>query len=204
MDVRKEDKTLPKFEIPLQEEFSERSAPQLMITMKGARDPIFKDRFVNFLASGVSVYKGMHVRIVGPNGIGKTTLLNDLVSRELANSYVNKAAIVGYYKQDFSSLDFDQQVQRALQNASDGKHDEQEIRKIAASFFINNDVVKQPIGSLSEGQKGLLALCCLVLQQPSILIVDEPTNHINFRYIYIWRAVELILVNVFLTQLYLL
>ena len=37
--------------------------------------------------------------------------------------------------------------------------------------------------TLSEGQKGLLSMCCLVLQQPTILILDEPTNHINFRHL---------------------
>lgn len=181
VDVRKEDKSLKNFEIPLQQEFSIRSAPQLMVELGGARDPLFKDRFVKFPAGGVSIYKGMHIRIIGPNGIGKSTLLNDLVDGKLAESHVNKAARIGYYKQDFSSLNFEATVQMTLLAASAGQHSEQEMRKIAASFFINNDVIKQQIGSLSEGQKGLLALCCLVLQRPAILIVDEPTNHINFR-----------------------
>ena len=181
VNVRKEDKALPKFEVPLQEEFSERSAPQLMIEIRGARDPLYKDRFVPFVAGGISLHKGMHVRIIGPNGIGKSTLLNDLVSGLLPDSYVNKAARIGYYKQDFSSLHFEDSVHRTLKAASDGEHSEQEMRKVAASFFITNDMIKQQVGSLSEGQKGLLALCCLVLQKPAILIVDEPTNHINFR-----------------------
>ena len=95
---------------------------------------------------------------------------------------MNNRAVIGYYKQDFSSLDYDKPVHKALKEAAEGVgYSEQDMRKIAASFFMSNAVVKQQIGSLSEGQKGLLALCCLVLQQPSILIVDEPTNHINFR-----------------------
>ena len=43
--------------------------------------------------------------------------------------------------------------------------------------------MEQKVKTLSEGQKGLLSLACLVLQRPSILIMDEPTNHINFRHL---------------------
>jgi ATPase subunit of ABC transporter with duplicated ATPase domains len=184
VDVRKEDKTLPKFEFPLQNEFSGRGAPALLLEINGARDPLFKDKFVNFKAGGFSVHKGMHIRIVGPNGIGKSTLLNDLVTGQLQGSFVHKNATIGYYQQDFSSLDFDSTVLDALQESSGEEHSDQELRKIAASFFIVGEMVRQKIGSLSEGQKGLLALTCLVLEKPSILIVDEPTNHINFRFVH--------------------
>jgi ATP-binding cassette subfamily F protein 3 len=125
--------------------------------------------------------QGTHVRITGPNGIGKTTLLEDLASCTLEGSTVNKSAVMGYYRQDFSLLDFDDTVHRTLLRASDGKHSEQDIRKTAAQFLLEGDVVKQKISSLSEGQKGLLSFACLVLQEPAILVVDEPTNHINFR-----------------------
>jgi ATP-binding cassette subfamily F protein 3 len=49
--------------------------------------------------------------------------------------------------------------------------------------LITGDLVNAKIGSLSEGQKGLVAFARLVLQQPNLLILDEPTNHINFRHI---------------------
>ena len=44
-------------------------------------------------------------------------------------------------------------------------------------------MLRQKVVTLSEGQKGLLSMCCLVLSKPSILILDEPTNHINFRHL---------------------
>jgi ATPase subunit of ABC transporter with duplicated ATPase domains len=57
------------------------------------------------------------------------------------------------------------------------------MRSTAAGFLITADLIKSKIGSLSEGQKGLVAFAQLVLQSPGLLILDEPTNHINFRHI---------------------
>jgi ATP-binding cassette subfamily F protein 3 len=54
---------------------------------------------------------------------------------------------------------------------------------VAAGFLITGDSMNTKIGNLSEGQKGLVAFARLVLQKPGLLILDEPTNHINFRHI---------------------
>ena len=63
------------------------------------------------------------------------------------------------------------------------KGTEQELRSHAAGFLINSEMLKNKVGSLSEGQKGLVAFAQIVLQRPGLLILDEPTNHINFRHI---------------------
>jgi ATPase subunit of ABC transporter with duplicated ATPase domains len=60
---------------------------------------------------------------------------------------------------------------------------EQDMRACAAGFLIGSDLMGTRIGSLSEGQKGLVAFARLVLMKPGLLILDEPTNHINFRHI---------------------
>ena len=60
---------------------------------------------------------------------------------------------------------------------------EENLRSVAAGFLLNKDVINSKIGSLSEGQKGLVAFARLVLQKPGLLILDEPTNHINFRHL---------------------
>ena len=60
---------------------------------------------------------------------------------------------------------------------------EEDMRSVAAGFLINSDAIKTKIGLLSEGQKGLVAFARLVLLKPGLLILDEPTNHINFRHI---------------------
>jgi ATP-binding cassette subfamily F protein 3 len=49
--------------------------------------------------------------------------------------------------------------------------------------MVAGDLLGQSVGALSEGQKGLLSFARLVLMQPAIIILDEPTNHINFRHI---------------------
>jgi ATP-binding cassette subfamily F protein 3 len=50
-------------------------------------------------------------------------------------------------------------------------------------FLLSADTLKNKVGSLSEGQKGLLCYARFVLQKPGLLIMDEPTNHINFRHL---------------------
>ena len=63
------------------------------------------------------------------------------------------------------------------------KHDEHHLRSVAAGFLITGDVIYSKVGNLSEGQKGLVAFAQRVLLQPNLLILDEPTNHINFRHL---------------------
>jgi ATP-binding cassette subfamily F protein 3 len=63
------------------------------------------------------------------------------------------------------------------------KIDEELLRSVAAGFLITKELVHSKIGSISEGQKGLVAFARLVLERPGLLILDEPTNHINFRHL---------------------
>ena len=89
---------------------------------------------------------------------------------------------VGYYRQDFSTLDFEKTAYASLEEVM-VKPDEHELRSTAAGFLLDGKVLAHQVKSLSEGQKGLLALARLVLMKPGLLILDEPTNHINFRHL---------------------
>jgi ATP-binding cassette subfamily F protein 3 len=89
---------------------------------------------------------------------------------------------VGYYRQDFSTLNFDDTVYDCLMQVMEKKIEET-MRATAAGFLITKEMIHKRIGDLSEGQKGLVAFARLVLQKPGLLILDEPTNHINFRHI---------------------
>jgi ATP-binding cassette subfamily F protein 3 len=93
---------------------------------------------------------------------------------------------VGYYRQDFSTLNFEDTVYQSLAQVLDsvsGAVNEERLRTVAAGFLIGDTLIHSKIGSLSEGQKGLVAFARLVLQKPGLLILDEPTNHINFRHL---------------------
>ena len=122
------------------------------------------------------------VILYGPRRVGKTTLLESLASGHADGEKVTKGVKIGYYRQDFSNLDFDQTVFDCLMSVM-SKKIEEDMRSVAAGFLITSDVVKTRIGLLSEGQKGLVAFARLVLLHPGLLILDEPTNHINFRHI---------------------
>ncbi|MFA6279049.1 MAG: ABC-F family ATP-binding cassette domain-containing protein [Candidatus Paceibacterota bacterium] len=175
VDVRKEDKTIRPFTIPAQQDLSGVILTLTSYTLHGGKKPVTKK-------ANISLRKNEHLLLKGPNGIGKSTLLERLVLGSPEGAHITEGVKIGYYRQDFSTLDFEQTVFAALMKAM-GQPDEQKLRATAAGFLLTNDVMQTKIGSLSEGQKGLVAFASLVLERPGLLILDEPTNHINFRHL---------------------
>ncbi|MDE2399521.1 MAG: ABC-F family ATP-binding cassette domain-containing protein [Patescibacteria group bacterium] len=179
VDVRKEDKAIRPFIIPSQPDLvGEILKITSFTTMKNGK--IVKHK-VN-----VSLNKNIHLLLQGPNGIGKTTLLERLASGHAEGEKVKDGIRIGYYRQDFSTLNFEDTVYQSLGSAMQEGGDilnEEHMRSVAAGFLITGEFIRTKIGSLSEGQKGLVAFARLVLQKPGLLILDEPTNHINFRHL---------------------
>lgn len=175
VDVRKEDKTIKPFKIPSQPEFTGDIARFEEISILKNFKPIRKKL-------ELTLRRNTHVLLCGPNGIGKTTLLESLATGKAPGLFIDKEIRVGYYRQDFSTLNFDDTVYKSLASVMPVL-DEERMRRTAASFLITGDMIYAKIGNLSEGQKGLVAFARLVLQKPGLLILDEPTNHINFRHI---------------------
>lgn len=126
--------------------------------------------------------RGDKLQIKGPNGIGKTTLLEHIAKRQETGVDIPADIEVGYYRQDFSGLDFSQTAFESLQEFA-VEEDKETIYSTAARFLLQGAVLQNEIGSLSEGQKGLLSFARFVLQKPQLLILDEPSNHINFRHL---------------------
>ncbi len=177
VDVRKEDRTIRPFVIPADTDVM---GDLLTITSYTTIDP--KKHVPIVHTANIALRKKQHLLLKGPNGIGKTTLLETLASGKAEGAVIAKGVKVGYYRQDFSTLDFDRTVREELLAIMD-KQDEEQMRKVAASFIITAEHMGKKIGSLSEGQKGLVAFARLVLMRPALLILDEPTNHINFRHL---------------------
>jgi len=175
VDVRKEDKTIRNFSIPTQD-----GVP--IEVMKLTEYTVVRDHAPKQVKKEIILRRGEHMHMIGPNGIGKTTLLESFASGNAVGEEIAKGTIIGYYRQDFSNLDFNQSVYECLINAMK-KQDEEEMRSLAAGFLLYGPIMSAKIGTLSEGQKGLVAFARLALMKPGLLILDEPTNHINFRHI---------------------
>ena len=180
VDVRKEDVALSNFQFP----FSRASSSTLMdISSITTRCPKKGKLVVSALKNGsLKLQKGSRIHIHGPNGIGKTTFLERMVKGEAEGVEIGDGVRIGYYRQDFHNFDFEAKVMECLEESS-SNHTKQEIRKIAAKFLLKGSTTQQQVKTLSEGQKALLSLACLNLQAPSVLVMDEPTNHVNFRHL---------------------
>lgn len=172
VDIRREDKTIPEFSIPAQRHPSH----------------LLKLHEVSFLRGGevvtkkvdVKLWRGQRLIISGPNGIGKSTLLKAILDGKGAD--IDTEVRVGYYSQDFSELDFEETAFQSLRKVILG-NDVQKLYSAAGRFLLPGEILQHKVGSLSEGQKGLLCYARFMLQEPGLLIMDEPTNHINFRHI---------------------
>jgi ATPase subunit of ABC transporter with duplicated ATPase domains len=175
VDVRKEDRTIRPFNIEPHEDVPLEVVKLSSVTVIKNHEP--KD-----VECHVTLKRGQHLQIIGPNGIGKTTLLEKLASGHAKGEQVADGVKIGYYRQDFSNLDFDKTVFETLMDSMKKKLEE-DMRSIAAGFLLFGDVMKTKVGNLSEGQKGLVAFAKLTMERPGLLILDEPTNHINFRHI---------------------
>ncbi|MGG3263670.1 ABC-F family ATP-binding cassette domain-containing protein [Bacillus paranthracis] len=125
--------------------------------------------------------RGDSVALVGPNGIGKSTLLKSIVNKlPLLHGEVSFGSnvSVGYYDQEQANLTSSKRVLNELWDEYP-LQPEKEIRTILGNFLFTGDDVLKPVSSLSGGQKARLALAKLMMQKSNLLILDEPTNHLD-------------------------
>lgn len=175
VDVRREDKAIRDFIIPGQDDLSGEILNIASFTVMREHKLVEKK-------ANISLKKRNHLLIAGPNGIGKSTLIEAMALNKASGAKIAEGVRVGYYRQDFSTLNFEHTVRESLFSVMRNE-DEEYMRSVAAGFLIDKKIINSKIGTLSEGQKGLVAFAQLVLLEPGLLILDEPTNHINFRHL---------------------
>jgi ATP-binding cassette subfamily F protein 3 len=133
-----------------------------------------------------SVLAGQRIGILGANGQGKSTLVKTIVGdlpRLAGDITEGKGLSVGYFAQqelDVLSLG-DGALMHMIRLARDKgpAAREQELRDFLGSFRFVGEMVSQPVGTLSGGEKARLVLAMLVWQRPNLLLMDEPTNHLD-------------------------
>ena len=136
-----------------------------------------------FSGLDLMVEVGERIAIIGPNGIGKTTLLKCLVNdTELTAGEVkwSENADLGYYAQDHAS-DFEEEKNLVDWMGQWGKEDddEQVIRGTLGRLLFSQDDIKKSVKVISGGEQGRMIFGKLMLKKPNVLVLDEPTNHLD-------------------------
>ncbi|WP_281890105.1 ABC-F family ATP-binding cassette domain-containing protein [Paenibacillus sp. YYML68] len=125
--------------------------------------------------------RGDTAALIGPNGIGKTTLLKTLIGHHQPDTgtYLWGANVrIGYYDQEQTGLNPIHSVLEEVWNAFPHL-EEARIRTVLGSFLFSGEDVFKKISALSGGEKARVALAKLMLQKANVLILDEPTNHLD-------------------------
>ncbi|MFV5318896.1 ABC-F family ATP-binding cassette domain-containing protein [Priestia megaterium] len=131
--------------------------------------------------ANLRIKKGESLALVGPNGVGKSTLLKGIVDKlsfKTGTISFGSNVMVGYYDQEQANLTSNKTVLNELWDDYPSKP-EKEIRTALGNFLFSGDDVLKIVSTLSGGEKARLALAKLMLQKANFLILDEPTNHLD-------------------------
>lgn len=138
--------------------------------------PIFK-RF------SAMVEAGEKIAIIGPNGIGKTTLLRAMVGDlEIDSGTIKWAenASIGYYAQDHAhEFAIDMTLFDWMSQWKKPEDDEQSVRAILGRMLFSQKDIGKSVKVLSGGEKGRMLFGKLMMEKPNVLLMDEPTNHLD-------------------------
>ncbi len=136
--------------------------------------PLFRD-------VSLQLQRGETVALVGPNGIGKSTLLKSLIGQlkpRTGTIRFGSNVKLGYYDQEQTELNPSNTVLEEVWNAYPHL-EEARIRTVLGNFLFSGDDVSKKVAALSGGEKARVALAKLMLYRANVLILDEPTNHLD-------------------------
>ena len=125
--------------------------------------------------------RGDSIALVGPNGIGKSTLLKTIMNKLSplkGDIQYGTNVMIGYYDQQQAELTSNKRVLNELWDEYPFKP-EKDIRTVLGNFLFSGDDVLKIVSTLSGGEKARLALAKLMMQKANLLILDEPTNHLD-------------------------
>lgn len=139
--------------------------------------------------SGHKIFQGVSfdvkrsdkVAIIGPNGVGKSTLFRMLLKEVSSDSGLIRFGtnvFVGYYDQEQAKLDESKTIFEEIADTYPTLTQGQ-IRNMLAAFVFTGDDVFKPISALSGGEKGRVSLAKIMLSKANTLMLDEPTNHLD-------------------------
>lgn len=137
---------------------------------------------VLFRDVALEVERGDKIGLIGPNGCGKTTLLEILVGRQAADAGhvdVSSTTRIGYFDQEHATLDFERTAYEELRSIRDPPPPEEWVRGLLGRFWFRGDDVFKRVGDLSGGERARLALAKFIAEEHNLLVLDEPTNHLD-------------------------
>ena len=138
------------------------------------------DDEVLFENASFGIRRGEIIALVGPNGVGKTTLFKMILNQSCEQGKIKLGSNVeiGYYDQEYATLDEEKTIFEEISDAYPAMKNV-EIRNILAAFMFTNDDVFKTVKMLSGGERGRVALAKLMLGNVNFLMLDEPTNHLD-------------------------
>ncbi len=139
-------------------------------------------RDLNFIAE-----RGQRIVLVGPNGAGKSTLLKilaDIIPIQGGTREPGSNVVTGYFAQN--RVDNLQPELTVFENVmelrtNENQLTEQQARAILGAFLFRKDDVHKPVSVLSGGEKSRLALARILVKPPNLLLMDEPTTHLDIQ-----------------------
>lgn len=136
-----------------------------------------------FKEINLTVGRGEKIALLGPNGVGKSTLLKRIMSElegEGTVNYGHNVQITYFAQNQAENLDKTKTVFQTVDDIAEGEI-RKSLRTVLGTFLFSGEDVDKQVGVLSGGERTRLALCQLLLSPSNFLILDEPTNHLDIQ-----------------------
>lgn len=156
---------------------SERSG-NLVVSVKDAVKSFGDHRVLNGV--DLDITYGQRIALLGPNGVGKTTLIKAILgelSLDSGEVRIGSRVKPGYFAQEQEDLDFNLTVLQDFLRGSQMPN--QEARNLLSRALFRGEDVFKRVSSLSPGERARLVLVKLMAKKPNLLVFDEPTNHLD-------------------------